>query len=150
AVEAPDIYEKTVALPLPVGKAGTTRAAVQNIAISRQSKNPEAAADFALYVTNAQNQLAFAKLVTIFPTVIEAAEDPFFSAGGNTPDDQARMIAAADLQKIDATPTDLPDAGRMGELLDDAMTQALLGIKTPKQAIEDAARAWEQILQLHR
>lgn len=150
AVEAPDIYEKTVALPLPVGKAGTTRAAVQNIAISRQSKNPEAAADFALYVTNAQNQLAFAKLVTIFPSVIEAAEDPFFSAGGNTPDDQARMIAAADLQKIDATPTDLPDAGRMGELLDDAMTQALLGIKTPKQAIEDAARAWEQILQLHR
>lgn len=147
ATEAPDIYAKTVAIPLPVGKAGTTRAAVQNIAVSRQSKAPEAAADFALYVTNAENQLAFSKLVTIFPSIIEAAEDPFFSLGGDTPDDQARMIAAADLRKIDATPTDLPDAARMGEILDDAMTMALLGIKTPEQAIEDAAREWERILE---
>lgn len=150
ATEAPEIYGKTVAIPLPVGKAGTTRAAVQNIAISRGSKAPEAAADFALYVTNAENQLAFAKLVTIFPSVIEAAEDPFFSAGGDTPDDQARMIAAADLRKIDATPTDLPDAGRMGEILDDAMTMALLGVKTPAQAIEDAAAEWQKIIDENR
>lgn len=148
--EAPDVYGKTVAVPLPVGKAGTARAAVQNIAISKQSKAPEVAADFALFVTNAENQLAFAKLVTIFPSIIEAAQDPFFTAGGDTPDDQARLIAAADLQKIDATPTDLPDSGRMIQILDDAMTNALLGVKTPKQAIEDAAQDWEKILVEHQ
>ena len=54
------------------------------------------------------------------------------------------MIAAADLRKIDATPTDLPDAGRMGEILDDAITMALLGVKTPAQAIEDAAAEWQK------
>lgn len=148
--EAPEIYEKTVALPLPVGKAGTTRAAVQNIAISRQSKNPELAADFALFVTNAQNQLAFSKVVTIFPSIIEAANDPFFYSGGDTPDDQARMIAAAGLRLVDATPLNLPDAGRMQQILDDAMTMALLGVKTPAQAIEDAATEWERILAENR
>lgn len=144
--EAPDIYNKTVALPLPVGKAGTTRAAVQNIAISKQSKAPDIAADFALFVTNAENQLAFAKLVTIFPSIIEAADDAFFTEGGDTPDDQARIMAAAGLRHIDATPTDLPDSGRMIQILDDAMTNALLGVKTPQKAIEDAAKEWEQII----
>lgn len=149
-VEAPEIYAKTIAVPLPVGKAGTTRAAIQNIVVSRQSKNPELAADFALFLTNAENQLAFSKIVTIFPSVIAAAEDPFFSAGGNTPEDQARMIAAGDLWKIDATPTDLPDSSRMTQILDDAMTAALLGSKTPRQAIQDAAREWQQILDQSR
>lgn len=144
--EAPAVYEKTVAVPLPVGKAGTSRAAVQNIAISKQSKAPDVAADFALFITNAENQLAFAKLVTIFPSIIEAANDPFFTEGGDTPDDQARLIAAADLQKIDATPTDLPDSGRMIQILDDAMTNALLGVKSPRQAIEDAAKDWDKII----
>lgn len=148
--DAPDVYEKTVTVPLPVGKAGTSRAAVQNIAISKQSKAPEAAADFALFLTNAENQLAFSKIVTIFPSVIEAANDPFFTAGGDTPDDQARLIAAADLWKIDATPTDLPDSGRMTQILDDAMTNALLGVKTPQKAIDDAVAEWEKILADHR
>lgn len=149
-IEAPDVYAKTIAAPLPVGKAGTTRAAIQNITISRSSKNPQLAADFALFLTNAENQVKFAKIVTIFPSIIEAAEDPFFAAGGDTPEDQARMIAAGSLWKIDATPTDLPDAARMTQILDDAMTAALLGTKTPRQAIQDAAREWQQILDQSR
>jgi ABC-type sugar transport system, periplasmic component len=118
--------------------------------ISRSSKNPQLAADFALFLTNAENQVKFAKIVTIFPSIIEAAEDPFFAAGGDTPEDQARMIAAGSLWKIDATPTDLPDAARMTQILDDAMTAALLGTKTPRQAIQDAAREWQQILDQSR
>ena len=52
---------------------------MQTFAVPAKSKHPKEAADFAFYVTNAANQLAFCKLVAIFPTTKKTLDDPFFT-----------------------------------------------------------------------
>lgn len=144
--EAPEVYKVMEVAMLPLGKAGTVRASIQDLAIPRGSKYPKIAADFALFVTNAANQVQFSKLVTIFPSNRQAAKDPFFTRPDSTLDGRARQIGAEVLEGIDATPINMPNATDMNKVLDDAMTKALLGQMSPAEALAWAEKEWERLI----
>src|SRR5699024_921234 len=76
---APDVFDKTVPSQAITGDSGKKMMSVQNLVVPEQSEQQEAAIDFALFVTNAENQVEFAKLTPIMPSVEEALDDPYFT-----------------------------------------------------------------------
>lgn len=92
--EAPDIYE-TIAVSTPLtGSNGLSRNPLMNLVVPEASDNHEAAIAFANYVTNDDNQLAFCKLVSIFPSTTAASEDPYFTSDMDTLEGQASAMSA--------------------------------------------------------
>ncbi len=92
--EAPDIYE-TIAVSTPLtGSTGLSRNPLMNLVVPEASKNHEAAIAFANYVTNDDNQLAFCKEVSIFPSTTAASEDSFFTSDTETLEGQASAMSA--------------------------------------------------------
>lgn len=92
--EAPDIYDVTaVSTPL-TGATGLSRNPLMNLVVPSASKNQEAAIKFAAYVTNDDNQLAFCKEVSIFPSTIKASQDPYFTSDTESLEGQASAMSA--------------------------------------------------------
>ncbi len=92
--EAPDIY-KTIAVSTPLtGANGLSRNPLMNLVVPEASDNHEAAIAFANYVTNDDNQLAFCKLVSIFPSTTKASEDSYFTSDMDTLEGQASAMSA--------------------------------------------------------
>lgn len=92
--EAPDIYE-TIAVSSPLtGANGLSRNPLMNLVVPSKSENQEEAIKFANYVTNDDNQLAFCKTVSIFPSTTKASEDSFFTSDMETLEGQASAMSA--------------------------------------------------------
>jgi putative chitobiose transport system substrate-binding protein len=98
--------------------------------------------DFALFVTNDENQLAFSKQVVIFPSTRQAAADPFFRKGGAAPEDVARKVAAADLPHARDLSVIVPNSGDLFRVFREAIESAFYGKRSPKDALDWAVTQW--------
>ncbi|MDR7454975.1 MAG: sugar ABC transporter substrate-binding protein, partial [Armatimonadota bacterium] len=112
----------------------------------RASRHRQAAVDFALYVTNDANQLAFSRRVVVFPSTRRAAADPFFRAAGSGPEDVARRIAAADLPVARDLSVVVPHAGDLFRIFREAVESAFYGKRSPQDALDWAVRGWNERL----
>lgn len=91
--EAPDVYANIgIAEPLK-GSAGLSENPLMNLVVPEASKNHEAAINFASYITNDANQLAFCKQVAIFPSTIVASGDDYFLSDTTTLEGIARKMS---------------------------------------------------------
>jgi putative chitobiose transport system substrate-binding protein len=144
--DAPDVYNNTLCAPRILGKVEMYPVVVMNLSIARDCKHPQEAADFAAFVTNGQNQLDFCKITTIMPSVVSAAKDPYFTNVEDTPEGHARKIAAEQLFKATVKKYPTKNRPELNEAMDEAMQKACLGKLTPKEALDEAARKWTQIL----
>jgi putative chitobiose transport system substrate-binding protein len=77
ANNAPKIAQASEIAPQLTGDTGKKNVAVMNIVIPRDSKQPDAAVKFALFVTNDENQLAFAKAANVLPSTVKALSDSY-------------------------------------------------------------------------
>ena len=78
---------------------------MMNFIIPVKSKKQDAALKFALYLTNAENQLELAKLTNILATNKDALADRFYTTAA--PEDifaQARILSAKQLKNIQPQP----------------------------------------------
>lgn len=92
--EAKNIYDTTaVSTPL-TGSTGLSRNPLMNLTVPSSSKHVKEAIDFAAYVTNDENQLAFCKIVSIFPSTTKASQDEFFTSDTTTLEGQASAMSA--------------------------------------------------------
>jgi putative chitobiose transport system substrate-binding protein len=144
--DAPDIYENTLCAPRILGKVELYPVYVMNLSVARACKHPKEAADFAAFVTNGENQLAFCKITTIMPSVVSAAKDNYFTDVEDTPEGRARKIAAEQLFKCTVRKYPTKHRPELNEAMDEAMQKACLGKMTPKEALDEAARKWTEIL----
>ncbi|MEK4359395.1 sugar ABC transporter substrate-binding protein [Paenibacillus sp. FSL M7-1455] len=96
---APDVYKNTVAVPLPTGKADVRLSNSMNVVVPAKSKHPKEAVEFAAFITNADNQTAFAKAANTLPSTKESIKDPFFTQSDNTLEAQAKIASANSLDK---------------------------------------------------
>lgn len=96
---SPDVYEKTIAVPAPVGEAGIRFTNTMNLVVPKETKNVEAATEFAHYVTNDANQLAFSKVANTLPSTKVAAKDEFFYKNDGTLEGQALTASVESLDK---------------------------------------------------
>ncbi|KHC90743.1 extracellular solute-binding protein family 1 [Thermotoga sp. Mc24] len=145
---APEIYEKSDVAPIPAPKPGVRMSGwYSTLNVVRGSKNPKEAAKFAAFVANLENQIAFCKLVTIFPTLKTAVNDPWFSKDDGTLAAKARIMGAKYLENITFYNDDIPFRKEAFDKLKDAIIQVFLGQKDPETALEETAKYWRYLIQ---
>ncbi len=145
ANNAPKIAQASEIAPQLTGDTGKKNVAVMNIVIPRDSKQPDAAVKFALFVTNDENQLAFAKAANVLPSTVKALSDSYFKdVPANAPTiEKARFITAKQLQQAEILTPTLKDSNKLQKAIYENLQAAMLGEKTVDKAVEDAAQQWD-------
>lgn len=145
--EAPDMYANVgIGNMPPIPPDGRYLVELQNLSVYAKTRHPREATDLALWITNAENQLAFAKIVTILPSAAEALKDPYFSLPGNTPEDRARNISAKQLEKPTALIPPLPNLSELNRVMNDFAREVMLRNVPPETALNQAEEKWNAIL----
>ncbi len=115
-----------------------------NVVIPKDTKNPDAAVKFALFLTNDQNQLAFAKAANVLPSTVKALSDSYFKEVPATAStvEKARVISAQQLQQAEVLKPSLKDLKKLQQVIYENLQASMLGEKTVDKAVEDAAQQW--------
>lgn len=145
---APTIAKASAAAPQITGKTGKKNVAVMNLVIPRSSKQAEEAVKFALFVTNADNQLAFAKTGNVLPSNIEAIDRyiaELSKEGNSTSVEQARKVSAAQLKDAEVLIPPMKDFNQLQKAIYENLQAAMLKQKTVEQAVKEAAATWNSI-----
>jgi putative chitobiose transport system substrate-binding protein len=146
--DAPGVYEQTEIAPMPTGAIREVPAATMNLVVPRSSRHREMAVDFALFVTNDKNQLKFCKMVPMVPSTRAAAADSYFKQGRGEPvQDKAIAISIEQLHRARDMSLGLPHSNDLNRVMKEALEAAFYGRKSPKEALDEAARKWDEILQ---
>lgn len=142
---APDIAKVSVAAPPLTGSTGKKNVAVMNLVIPRDTDKPDAAVKFALFITNAENQLAFAKESNVLPSTKESLADPYFSKAEESDAlAKARVLSASQLQDAEILIPGREDIKKLQQLLYKNLRQAMLGKTSVDQALAKAEKDWNQ------
>ena len=141
---APEVYENTVPLPYPLGAGRTVHAPLMALGVPAASKHQREALDFALFVTGRERELAFSRLVAIFPSNVAAAADPFFITlpPNPTPEERARAVTAGQLEHAHDLTLHVPNASDLFKNFQKNVEEAFFGYKSPQDALDDAVRYW--------
>jgi putative chitobiose transport system substrate-binding protein len=144
ANNAPKVAQASAIAPQLTGDTGKKNVAVMNVVIPRESKNPDAALKFALFLTNDENQLAFAKAANVLPSTTKALSDSYFKdvPATATTVEKARVISAQQLQQAEILKPSLKDLKLLQKAIYENLQAAMLGEKTVDKALEEAAQQW--------
>jgi len=145
AKNAPTIAQVSAAAPQITGETGKKNVAVMNLVIPRDTAKPDIALKFALFVTNTENQLAFAKAANVLPSTLEALQEykRSLSADGKAlPVEQARDISATQMQDAQVLIPTMKDINKLQKAIYENLQAAILDEKTVDQAVADAEKEW--------
>lgn len=142
---APDVAEATRVAPQITGDDGAANMAVMGLLVPADSDNLVTALAFAEYMTNAENQTEFSKIVTVLPSVTEALEDPYFTDDSDgSLEAKARKISAEQLADArNMVPVEFDDrvkAAVVGEI-----QRAMNGDQSAQEAVTAAQEKANQI-----
>ncbi|WP_202077418.1 ABC transporter substrate-binding protein [Caldalkalibacillus salinus] len=145
---APDIYEVTESSVQITGPTNKKNISAMNLVVPKQSEHQEEAVKFALFITNAENQVAFDKIVPILPSIETALDDPFFNElpEDPTPTDRARLISASQLRDSEVLIPPMRNYEDLRTAMNEALQAAMLGEMTVEEAVESAEQEWNAIL----
>lgn len=146
ATNAPDVAKVSVAAPQISGSTGKKNVAVMNVVIPKDTDQPDAAVKFALFLTNSENQLSFAKAANVLPSTTQSLQDPYFSKleANASAKDKARIVSASQMKDAEVLIPTLKDIKSLQKILYENLQAAMLNQKTPEQALKDAEQAWNQ------
>jgi multiple sugar transport system substrate-binding protein len=118
---------------------------VQGLSVSAKSKHIATAEALAAFMTNAENQEAFAHLVNIFPSTKSSQSDPFFSKDDGTVQAKARVLANEALKTAkNLNPVEANSA--MTDFLDQQIALAMKGGVSPEKALQTAQTKMNTLL----
>lgn len=148
---APRIAAMSAPHPPLSGPSGHTNVAVMNLVVPRGSAVAPAAADLALFLTNATNQLQFAEVARVLPSsraALVELERRLRAQKPEAPQEQlvlqARLLAVQSLAKARVLVPPTPGLKRLQTILYTQLQQAMLGQTTSDQALQAAARDWNR------
>ena len=152
---APGIAATTVPFPPLTGPGGQTNVAVMNLVVPRQSPMAAEATSFALFLTDAANQLAFAREARVLPSsrrALEQLEQDLVSGPGAAPPadrqealvQQARAIAVHTLPQARVLVPATPGVKRLQSILYTQLQRAMLGQISSDAALAEAERQWNR------
>ncbi|WP_257348950.1 ABC transporter substrate-binding protein [Pseudalkalibacillus decolorationis] len=145
---APSVIPKLKVFKPVTGSEGKVAlGGIQTFVVPKKSEHPEEAAKFALYVTNAKNQLEFTKLVAIFPSTEETLKDPFFTDFEvKNIHDEARKIMVEISPKLTINTLGIEKEEELKEVYLEQIRAALLGEKSTQEALDTAVEHWNEAL----
>ena len=141
---APDIAADTASAAQITGDTGKKNVAVMNLVIPRSTDAPEAALKFALYVTNDDNQLSFAKAANVLPSTAAALTDSYFTEppADAAPVTLARSVSAGQMADAEVLIPAMEDVKTLQKAIYTNLQAAMLDQKTVDEAVTDAAAEW--------
>ncbi|MFM7575765.1 MAG: ABC transporter substrate-binding protein [Microcystaceae cyanobacterium] len=142
---APTIAQVSATAPQISGKTGKKNVAVMNLTIPRRTKHPQEALKYALFVTNSDNQLAFAKEANVLPST-QAAIAQYIADLKASKDksavQQARQVSAEQLKDAEVLIPPMKNLNVLKKAIYENLAAAMLKQKTVDQALEEAAQTW--------
>lgn len=145
--DAPDVYANTVVRPEMYWRDNKRHnIALMTVTLSGQARHPDRAANFAAYLTNAQNQLAMAKLAAVLPSVTEALDDPFFAEPGEEREAIGRMHAAEQVQNGGFIFIPPPDFRRLYSSMERVTEEVAQGRKEAGPGLQEIEDRWNELL----
>jgi len=143
---SPQLYEKLGVAKQLKGSAGKANFSLMNLVIPKKSKYPREALEFALFLTNKENQLEFCKLAPILPSEKHALGSDYFTAE-DTEDltTKSRIISANQLKNPLKPIPALENRKDLYEIIDFMTQEVMLGQKNPQQALKKAEKEWNKI-----
>jgi len=145
---APTIAKASAAAPQITGKTGKKNVAVMNLVIPRDSKRADEALKFALFVTNADNQLAFTQQGGTLPSNIEAIERYIAELDkekNGSAVAQARKVSAGQLKDAEVLIPPMKNFNQLQKIIYENLQAAMLKQKTVEQAVKESAEAWNTL-----
>ncbi len=149
ANNAPSIAQVSATAPQITGKTGKKNVAVMNLVIPRNSDRSAAALKYALYVTNTENQVAFAKEANVLPSTVAGVEQYIQDIEAKktvTPVEQARKVSAMQLRDAEILIPAMKNLSTLQKIIYENLQAAMLKEKTVEQAVQDAATEWNSRL----
>ncbi|WP_334075711.1 ABC transporter substrate-binding protein [Paenibacillus sp. A14] len=143
---APEVYKNTIAVPLPTGKADLRLSNSMNVVVPKASAHAEAAVDFALFVTNADNQTAFSKQANTLPSTKASIRDPFFTESDNSLEAEAKITSAQSLDKAMDFMVGVPSASDINSALARGLQNILLNQQDVKKTLDSVEKEVNDIL----
>ncbi len=146
AKNAPQIAKVSAVAPQISGQTGKKGVAVMNLVIPRTTNKPDMAVKFALFVTNAANQLAFAQASDTLPSNSQAVTDyqtKLTSSNDKSALAQGKLISATQLAQSDVLIPPLKKIDVLKKAIYENLQAAMLGEKTVEQSVTAAASAWD-------
>ncbi|MGW7367588.1 ABC transporter substrate-binding protein [Streptomyces sp. NPDC054841] len=142
--DAPTLY-KNIGITPQISSTGKDNMYVMGVMVNAQSKQKPAAVAFAHFVTDARHQMEFAKQVAIFPSTAGSLDDPYFTKEDGTDETRVRIAAAKSLKTaVNYTPVLMSE--QMKTELRNSVAKALQGKESPKEALDNAVKAWDRLL----
>ncbi|MEC4570735.1 ABC transporter substrate-binding protein [Streptomyces virginiae] len=146
---APQVYAKTQVAAAVTGRLGHIGIYAQSLGIRKDTEHPDAAAEFAKWVTNGPNQVEFSRKATIYPSNAQGLADPFFSDRGDGKDAEtlARAVGADQLKSaaLDAN-TPVQWTNQVGDAVVREVQKAIKGEQDARTAVKKAEEAANRLL----
>ena len=144
--DGPDVYRETLVAPAPLGRGHVLDLPTMDLVVPLASRHRADAVDFALFVTNDENQFGFSHVVAAFPSTVAAAADPYFTRPGTTPEVRGRAIAAQELGIARDLTVVTPHSDVLLRIFREAVENAFFGRMTPQRALSWAVEEWNRRL----
>lgn len=144
--ESPEKYAVTDVAESIYGPWGYTGAAVMNLVVPANSKHQEEGIKFANYLSNDENQLAFAKAASIFPTTKAAAADDYFKSDMDTVEGRTNYYASLSAQKSTDMTLGIPNDNAVKLEIDNLMDMLFASSMTPEDALAKCEQSVNQLL----
>jgi putative chitobiose transport system substrate-binding protein len=146
---APGIAAATRPYPPLSGPSGAANVAVMTLAVPKQSAVAAQAADFALFLTNASNQLRFAQEARVLPSAPQALQQLQAGLRAERPADasaalvrRARLLSADTLSRAQVLVPASPGVKRLQAIVYTQLQRAMLGQISSDAALAEAERQW--------
>ncbi|MFD5419856.1 ABC transporter substrate-binding protein [Streptomyces sp. NPDC127069] len=146
---APQVYAQTRVAGAVTGTLGHIGIYAQSLGIRKDTAHPDAAAEFAKWVTNGPNQVEFSRRATIYPSNAQGLADPWFADRGDGKDAEtlARAIGAEQLRTaaLDAN-TPVQWTSQVGDAVAREMQKAIKGEEDARTAVRRAEEEANRLL----
>jgi multiple sugar transport system substrate-binding protein len=138
----PSLEGKIVASPY----MGVTPMYVQGVSVPAGTKNLPTALALARFLTDAENQEAFAEEVPgVFPSTVESQDNPSFAQSDGTAEGDAKVIAFTGLPDAEVLqPVEVTEA--MSTYFEQQVAAAIAGQVTSQEALDAAVAKCNQLL----
>ena len=155
------IYAVTDIFPAPIGPTGIADGGwLFHFAVPQgvDDKKKSAISQFAQFLTNDENQLAFAKIANVMPTAKATLSNPQFAAHTEEktsqtkqdPAEKAQMVAAQVMGRSRTLyVAGVTDYDELRRFLVQAVEASVIGKRDPQEAMDEAVAKWNQKLVHH-
>ncbi len=141
-----EVYNKSAVSVQLTGDSGKYDVSLMNLLIPKKAKHKELAREFALLLTNKENQIALAKKTNVLPVNKFALEDNYFKTPKNAdPLEVARVISAGQLNNLIEKEFSPLNKKEINDMINKSIESYLILNEDTKGAIEKVSKELEEI-----